>query len=288
MQFKTSGPNHTRSQTERPPLKSIIGYSLFGTETDTSIIIRTIKEFVRLLPMCILLSGFSCYPATAQLRGLSLDTMVKLGPNTFVFPRNARDFLPDKSGRIEALSLRILFPSMLGRTAETTEELSLARPESRSLQILLADPRFDQRHVGRTAAMVVRRTIVTRIAEPEAWNSSLETIFQGFALRPVLNGLTEISLLEGEGELSPKTSGRPHGISALKSGERYYAEIEQEKIKTALICSGARPAPNPRCEMYFEYREIEVKVGFSQAMREDWKSIRNALSAYLDTNQQRP
>ncbi|CAN7540303.1 hypothetical protein [Bosea sp. LjRoot237] len=263
-----------------------IAFSATSTVAKTEQSIRRLHSLLAV--PCTLFAALASCPAAAQLRGLALDTTVQLGPNTFVFPRNARDFLPDKSGKIADLSLRILFPSMVGRTPETTHELSLARPESRSLQILLSDPTFDPRHVGRTATRDVRRAIVTRIAEPEVWNSPLETIFKGFARQPVLQGLTEISLLEGEAEPSRKAGSRPFGISALKSGERYYAEIEQEKIRTVLICTGARPAPNPRCEMHFEYREMTVKVGFSQAMREEWRQIRDALSGYLDVHLKQP
>ncbi|WP_158673648.1 hypothetical protein [Bosea sp. FBZP-16] len=262
-----------------------IAFSAAPTIANTEQSMRRLRSL--LAAPCTLFAVLVSSPATAQLRSLALDTTVQLGPNTFVFPRNSRDFLPDKSGKIADLSLRILFPSMVGRTPETTHELSLAKPEARSLQILLSDPTFD-RQVGRTAARDVRRAIVTRIAETEVWNSPLETVFKGFARRPVLQGLTEISLLEGEGEPSRKAGSRPFGISALESGERYYAEIEQEKIKTVLNCTGTRPAPNPRCEMRFEYREITVKVGFSQAMREDWRQIRDALSGYLEANLKRP
>ena len=267
------------------PFTSIV-FSATSTVAKTEQSMRRLRTLLAV--PCTLFAVFASSPATAQLRSFALNTTVQLGPNTFAFPRNARDFRPDESGKIADLSLRILFPSMIGRTPETTHELSLARPESRSLQILLSDPTFDPRQVGRTAARDVRRAIVTKIAETEVWNSPLETIFKGFARQPVLQGLTEISLFEGEGEPSRKAGSRPFGISALKSGERYYAEIEQEEIKTVLICTGTRPAPNPRCEMRFEYREITIKVGFSQAMREDWRQIRDALSGYLEANLKQP
>lgn len=217
--------------------------------------------YARRLIVGVALIAAASSPAGARLPSHGADTAVQIGPNTFVFPRNARDFLPDKSGKIEALSLRVQFPSMIGRTPETAHELSLARPEARTLQILLTDSTFNPAQVGRTAARDVRRALVTRIAVMEVWNASLETIFQGFVRTPVLDGLMEISLLERPVETGSKLGAQPHGLSALRAGARYYAEIEQEHIKTVLICSGTRPVPNPQCEMYFEYQEIRVKNG---------------------------
>lgn len=213
-------------------------------------------------------------PATA--RDIHFGAPVQLGAERFQFPRNAHDIAPDLGGTPECVSLRIIYPEMEGRTPANRREMNMVTQDSRALQLLLCDPR----HADRAAA--------SRKSPDAVIENHLGMIVAGIPnlrMQDIINDLdTNEAFSLSELKLKDSVRLDPRYSHVFYKDRRNFAELDHEKAVTFLSCDSKDKYRNPGCEMYFAFRTILVKVTFRLPLLQEWKPIRDLLSAYLETH----
>lgn len=194
---------------------------------------------------------------------------VQIGPHVFDIPRNARDIVADQTGKMNAMSMRIVFPTMEGRTRETADQLDLLSQESRALQILISDggpelpPSLLLGRVLRIALTGHHGNLAYVFPLPD----HIETTSR--------YGLTQFLVKHGrEGDVG-------HSI-AFREKKFVFADLKNSIPITFIECSGEKKVPNPGCDMRFAYHDLAIKVGFRQSLLTDWRAIRDSFTRYLD------
>jgi hypothetical protein len=204
---------------------------------------------------------------------------VQVGPHIFDIPRNARDIHMDVTGKLGALSLQVLFPTMGGLAPEVGRRMVLLGQDARDLQVLLDDrQRSSERNPSRAQLAHLWGLVTDRIRYSYDGTSSLEKLMEE-ADRLNIERDTIFSLTQFK--LTDKTSGRAARFS-MRDGRALFADISGGDVQSVIECSGQQEVPNPQCIMEFTFRTLKVRIHFVQALLPDWRAIRDGFSRYLD------
>lgn len=201
---------------------------------------------------------------------------VQIGRDIYKFPRNARDYLPDRGGRPECISLRIVFPEMEGLTPRNSVEMDSLTQDSGALQLLLCDSSHPDLPVTSrwTASVYTGRVAANRLVDnPEKGTAEALTDYDQ---REMFGG-TELVLKSS----APRTN---YKRTQLDQGDRIIADIEDKKILSFVACGNAKKFVNPGCDMQFAFRDIAVTSHFRRKLLPQWKAIRDHLNDYFEAS----
>ena len=88
-------------------------------------VLTLVFGFLGALAVALLVVYYMLDYAPPKPKDLRFGAPVQIGRDIYKFPRNARDYLPDRGGRPECISLRIVFPEMEGLTPRNSVEMTV-------------------------------------------------------------------------------------------------------------------------------------------------------------------
>jgi hypothetical protein len=207
-------------------------------------------------------------------KDLQFGAPVQIGRDIYQFPRNAHDFLPDRGGKPECMSLRILSPEMEGLTSTNAVEMDGLTQESGSLQLLLCDSSHSDRLLNSrwTPDQYTHRVAVGTLTDNP--DISIVHALKDYDQQELFGG-TQLSLKLNV----PKTNFK---TQQLDPDDRIIADIEGGKFLSFVACGNAKKFVNPGCNMQFGFRDISVTVHFRRSQLANWREIREKLKVFFE------
>jgi hypothetical protein len=210
-----------------------------------------------------------------------LSPVVIFGEDKYQFPRNARDFMPDETGVVRKMSLRVVYPEMEGRTHANWRSMSMPTQSNKSIQLLLSDDGLPGEHILVTPQQSLNLRVwygLTRKPRTSHYfkEVSFEVILEDFH-RVSAYGLDEL-VLKPEIRVEPLDYLR----RGMQRGERHFIKTTGNDAKIFISCRSRETVKNPGCNMWFTFKDIFVKANFRLALLPEWNGIQTKLLDYFE------
>jgi hypothetical protein len=209
---------------------------------------------------------------------------VQLGPHIFDIPRNARDIEMDRAGKLDAMSMHVMFPTMEGMHPDIGRKLVFLGQEARDLQVLLSDrlSRYSSSSKDKDPHRWPLRKLWRALTDVDYQRNPDDSLNQlmNELDRLHIDRLDRFGLIEFK--LTDKTPDRSAARFSMRDGRNVFADLAHESVLSIIECSSEQKVSNPSCALDFTYRTLDVRIHFVQALLPDWRAIRDGFSRYLD------